>query len=891
MSRKQKVRVDPVEVFCRVRPLTDPENESCLKILDDYNLMLQIPQTSSAYRTGQIKQLVYSFSQIFDETVNQKQLFEHVGLPLVQDLLSGKNGLLFTYGVTGSGKTYSMIGNQNELGLLQRSLDTLFNSISYQQAKKYIFKPDKMNSFEIQTETDASLERQQKRDYFTNLNSRKIQSNMDKLSDPNGKLVTVNEDNIFGVFVSCIEIYNNYIYDLLDDFGQQNNNNNLLPASSIEFLNQLPGTSSNSNNNNQNNNKRLITNDLKESKQLKEDMKGGMYIKDVNEIEVKSTEEALELMLRAQKKRVVASTDLNSESSRSHSIFTIRVVQSSYDPSKNDDMNVHLKNKSNIHVSQLSLVDLAGSERTKRTKNTGSRLKEAGSINSSLMALRNCMEALRENITNGTKKMVPYRDSKLTLLFKNYFEGNGKIKMILCINPSSIEFDETLNVLKFSDLVKDILVPASNEPIKQNKDMALQNIGNLEKVSIDALEQANLVLLANLQQNNYSIMNENFPPLDVFSSDDEITLRHLIQYLEEFQRRRDAILHETDSLKQIFYIKLREMNDEYDKLKDERNEYKNRLDQRERDQVRSESKIRALEKIINTNGGGGIRTPMHQSTRPPQFATPVISSSTNSNASSSTNNSNNETPITSTFRSSRIMQTTTTTIGRTVGFTGANNNIVAQQPPLPPSQTPSSSGVSSRITSITNSAANSNSQKFQTPSRNTVNQQYLRHIQQQQSALKDGIPVGNKRGYSRRSKSAEMWLDHRPNTVAKIDTVMQPKMERKKSVSRIELSDAKKSTKYVLTHQQQDEDGEVVTNLIKGKIIQSPSGGANVIFTDVETLQVKQQEPAKPLRKRPSEEVVIDDKLTIEDRCAVAIEGHMSSSTKQPNKIIKKTKY
>ncbi len=95
---------------------------------------------------------------------------------------------------------------------------------------------------------------------------------------------------------------------------------------------------------------------------------------------------------------------------------------------------------------------------------------------------------------------------------------------------------------------------------------------------------------------------------------------------------------------------------------------------------------------------------------------------------------------------------------------------------------------------------------------------------------------------------------------------MQPKMERKKSVSRIELSDAKKSTKYVLTHQQQDEDGEVVTNLIKGKIIQSPSGGANVIFTDVETLQVKQQEPAKPLRKRPSEEVVIDDKLTIEDR-------------------------
>ena len=53
-------------------------------------------------------------------------------------------------------------------------------------------------------------------------------------------------------------------------------------------------------------------------------------------------------------------------------------------------------------MSQLSLVDLAGSERTKRTNNTGSRLKEAGSINSSLMGLRNCMETLRDNMKNLT---------------------------------------------------------------------------------------------------------------------------------------------------------------------------------------------------------------------------------------------------------------------------------------------------------------------------------------------------------------------------------------------------------------------------------------------------------------------------------------------------------
>ena len=140
------------------------------------------------------------------------------------------------------------------------------------------------------------------------------------------------------------------------------------------------------------------------------------------------------------------------------------------------------------------------------------------------------------------------------------------------------------------------------------------------------------------------------------------------------------------------------------------------------------------------------------------------------------------------------------------------------------------------------------------------------------SAAQHGVPVANRRAmvpstsHSRRSKSAEMWLDHKPTNTPKLDTVMQPKMERKISVSKLELSDAKKSSKYLLTHQQQDDYGEIVTNLIKGNICQSPSGGANCVFTDIEVLQCKVQEPAKPVRKRPSEENVIDDKNVVQDR-------------------------
>jgi kinesin family protein 23 len=243
-----------------------------------------------------------------------------------------------------------------------------------------------MNGFELQSSNDASADRQREQQrisstQFSGVNNTpaanasnkqlraQTQNELNKLVDMSPRLVTINQDHYYAVFISCIEIYNNYIYDLLDE-------------------SQTPQTAQCD----------------KESRALKEDARGGMFIKDANECEVKSTEEAFELMNRAQRKRVVAYTDLNSESSRSHSIFTIRIVQSPVNMPVASGQQQQ-QQQAPIYVSQLSLVDLAGSERTKRTKNTGSRLREAGSINSSLMALRNCMEALRENSLTGTKKV------------------------------------------------------------------------------------------------------------------------------------------------------------------------------------------------------------------------------------------------------------------------------------------------------------------------------------------------------------------------------------------------------------------------------------------------------------------------------------------------------
>ena len=160
---------------------------------------------------------------MFDEESTQGAVFDRVGLPLVTDVLQGKNGLLFTYGVTGSGKTHTMQGVSKDGGIMTRSIDVIFNSISEIQTRKYQLKPDKLNGFEIVNDADASLERQQEAvNNMKNSGRRRAgNSNMSGESDVSERFtdsqkVGVDEDMQYAVFVSYVEIYNNYTYDLLD---------------------------------------------------------------------------------------------------------------------------------------------------------------------------------------------------------------------------------------------------------------------------------------------------------------------------------------------------------------------------------------------------------------------------------------------------------------------------------------------------------------------------------------------------------------------------------------------------------------------------------------------------------------------------------------------------
>lgn len=70
------------------------------------------------------------------------------------------------------------------------------------------------------------------------------------------------------------------------------------------------------------------------------------------------------------------------------------------------------------------------------------------------MTLRSCIEKLRENQKTNKSGAVPYRNSKITHLFRNFFEGQGAVRMIVCINPRAADFDETVNVLQFAELTQ-----------------------------------------------------------------------------------------------------------------------------------------------------------------------------------------------------------------------------------------------------------------------------------------------------------------------------------------------------------------------------------------------------------------------------------------------------
>ncbi|KAM7370122.1 hypothetical protein PAMP_011402 [Pampus punctatissimus] len=424
-----------MRVYLRVRPFSkeersDNEDQDCVVIENSQTVTLHAPKGSATMKSSEkgigMSLHKFSFSQIFGPETTQAELFEDTVKNQMSDFLDGKNALIFSYGVTNAGKTFTIQGTPKEPGILPRVLDATFQFSGGRRYEAMDLKPYLRNDAQYLDPDQVKQERSAKAAIFAlfkeeydpnrasgGSESLSCSSNGSSSSSLSYDQTVLGSDptdagsSQFALWVAFFEIYNECVYDLLQ-----------------------PSLCSKSK-------KRAAL-------RVCDDGAGNAYVKDLRWINIQNMGEACKLLQFGNKNRSAAATKMNQSSSRSHSIFTMKLLK------------IHCSTVQRI--SEFSLCDLAGSERCNKTKTFGERLKEAGNINNSLLILGKCITALRNNQTDRMKSSyIPFRESKLTKLFQAVFCGKGKASMIVNINQCASTYDETLHVMKFSAVAKQVV--------------------------------------------------------------------------------------------------------------------------------------------------------------------------------------------------------------------------------------------------------------------------------------------------------------------------------------------------------------------------------------------------------------------------------------------------
>ena len=159
----------------------------------------------------------------------------------------------------------------------------------------------------------------------------------------------------------------------------------------------------------------LRANPVEDTKhEVRRDADGATYVSEVTllELDPNRKEQIDQVMDLAARYRSVSATNMNEQSSRSHSVFTLYLKAS------------HKEQQVSLNGT-LNLVDLAGSERILKSGATGAQAREAIQINKSLAALADVFTAI-----GNKQSFVPFRNSKLTYLLQPALSGEGKTLMV-----------------------------------------------------------------------------------------------------------------------------------------------------------------------------------------------------------------------------------------------------------------------------------------------------------------------------------------------------------------------------------------------------------------------------------------------------------------------------
>ncbi|KAL1637621.1 hypothetical protein SLS58_009294 [Diplodia intermedia] len=207
---------------------------------------------------------------------------------------------------------------------------------------------------------------------------------------------------------------------------------------------------------------------------IREDPKGRIILSGLQQMTINSIDDLLHALNFGSSIRQTDATAINSQSSRSHAVFSLNLVQKKSKSAtgqlsvqdKRRSMPLEAMSGSDSWVtvdSKLHFVDLAGSERLKNTGAEGARAREGISINAGLASLGKVISQLSQR--SGSH--VSYRDSKLTRLLQDSLGGNAITYMVACVNPAEFHLSETLNTVQYAQRARAI---QSKPQIQQSAD-------------------------------------------------------------------------------------------------------------------------------------------------------------------------------------------------------------------------------------------------------------------------------------------------------------------------------------------------------------------------------------------------------------------------------------
>ncbi|KAK9946915.1 hypothetical protein M0R45_012355 [Rubus argutus] len=195
-------------------------------------------------------------------------------------------------------------------------------------------------------------------------------------------------------------------------------------------------------------------------------------LKGLQEIAISDARQAESLIAQAMQKRATATTNSNSQSSRSQCIINIRGVAGNFDGGDN--------NQANDVV--LSIVDLAGAEREKRTGNQGARLLESNFINNTSMVFGLCLRSLLEHQKNPKKPMQKhFQNSLLTKYLRDYLEGKKRMSLILTVKSGEEDYRDTSHLLRQASPYMEIKFNNAEDPSNIPNKRHIQSLSRTEQ--------------------------------------------------------------------------------------------------------------------------------------------------------------------------------------------------------------------------------------------------------------------------------------------------------------------------------------------------------------------------------------------------------------------------